>query len=97
MSYMGHLGSIPDLNTLIDVTITTPASKQILAYNTLTQRWENQDFQNINASMDSLSDAVISNPQQNQVIMFNSVQNKWVNDYVTHADRQYQFFLSSFN
>lgn len=95
MSYMGHLGSIPDLNTLTDISIIAPIQNQILAYNSSTGRWENKNIVSMSISIDDLSDVEITSPQSGQVVMFDG--NVWKNDFATRADRGYQFFLSSFN
>lgn len=95
MSYMGHLGSIPDLNTLGDISVISPAQDQVLAFNALTSRWENKDIAAITVSMDELSDVALNQPSNGQVLMYDGV--KWSNNFATKADRPFQFFLSSFN
>lgn len=94
MSYMGILGSVPDLNSLSDVMIINPIQNNLFAYNALTERWENKTASELDIGVDDLFDVVITDPQIGQVIMYDG--SIWINEYTSKADRPYQYFISSF-
>jgi hypothetical protein len=92
---MGQLGAVPDLDTLVDVNIETPLNDQVLAFNSASGRWENQDIKDVNVTIEELQNTLINAPVNGQVIMFQN--NKWVNQFSENSDRPFQFFMASFN
>lgn len=94
MSYMGILGSVPDLNSLSDVMIIDPIQNNLFAYNEITSRWENKAASELGIGIDDLFNVTITDPQVGQVIMYDG--SIWINEYTSKADRPYQYFISSF-
>jgi len=91
---MGVLGPIPDLNSLADVSVITPSNKDLFAFNSINQRWENKAFADLSIDLSDIINININDPQNGQVLMYEN--NLWINNYATKADRPFQFFLTSF-
>jgi hypothetical protein len=91
---MGVLGPIPDLNSLADVSVITPQNKNLFAFNSANQRWENKTIAELTINLDDIINININDPQNGQVLMYED--NTWINNYATKADRPFQFFLTSF-
>lgn len=68
----GGSGSIA---TLVDVTLTDLADKQILLYNSQTNHWENKT---LTLTLEALTDVALSNPTNGQALVYNSSLQKWV-------------------
>jgi hypothetical protein len=69
--------TVSNLNSLTDVTITSPTNGQVLKYNGA--GWVNGIDSTTVASIDDIVDVVITTPTNGQVLKYDTATSKWVN------------------
>lgn len=70
---------------LNDVELTNLSNNQVLAYNSSSEKWENQTTGGVD-SVSSLSDTNINNLSDNQILRYDSTSSKWLNETLTDVD-----------
>lgn len=77
LTTIGATANTLSLNSLTDVTITSPAAQQTLIYSS--GEWRNQVAPTPLFPLDTLSDVVITSPLNTQLLQYNGTN--WVNSY----------------
>lgn len=73
------------LDGLTDTTITSVADNQILAYDSATSSWVNQDPDSGASSVEELTDTTITDVADNEVLAYDSTSSKWINQTPAEA------------
>ena len=67
--------TISDINSIGNVTITSPTNNQVLKYNSATSQWVNENFL---SSLSDITGVVLTTPTNGQVLKFDGTN--WIND-----------------
>lgn len=77
------------IDDLADVTITTPADNEVLAYDSSSGEWINQTAAEAGLgtvdALDDLSDVVITTPADNEVLAYDTTSGDWINQTAAEA------------
>jgi hypothetical protein len=75
-----------NITELTDVELTNLANGEILKYNSINLKWENQPDSAGGGSLDALTDTNISSLINGQFLQYNSSNSKWENSTLTFTD-----------
>jgi hypothetical protein len=74
-----------DLPTMTDVTITSVADNEVLAYDSTTSKWINQTPSEASIDVSDLADTTITSVADNEVLAYDNSSSKWVNQTPAEA------------
>lgn len=79
--YWASQSQVGSLDTLTDVTITTPTDGQVLTYDANTLEWVNGSSSGA-TSLNSLTDVTITTVSDGQALVYDGNSNEWINGSV---------------
>ena len=74
-----------DSKTTLPSLIISPIDKQILEYDSLTQKWTNKTL-TYSSELSSLNDCTITTPITNQGLIYDTSTSKWQNQTIDHIN-----------
>ena len=74
-----------DLPTMTDVTVTSVADNDILAYDSGTSKWINQSPTEASIDIGDIADTTITSVADNEVLAYDNTSSKWINQTAAEA------------